>query len=218
MTPRTPTDISFTFSAVSTPAMRPDSSWLSYWILGVLCCGGLGRFLWVGGAPPAFVAAIPRPLAVGAALGVWQSLLLVRWLKGGGDWWLPTLAGVLLSSFLAAHLLPDWTIAAWLPGAAAAGLVTGLGQWLVLRRTLRRSAGWILLCVGAKVAGALATSGGLLLADGPFASASPATRLVVAQGISLIGQTLTDGWLLGAVLGALLGPGNRRGPKLTFSA
>ena len=62
-----PGNISFTFDALPTPAMRPGSSWLSYWILGVLCCEGLGQFLWVDGPPafiPSFIAGVPRALAL----------------------------------------------------------------------------------------------------------------------------------------------------------
>ena len=200
--------------------MRPGSTWLSYWILGVVCCEGLGQFLWVGTSPPAwlpsFIAGIPRPLVVGGALGLFQSLVLFRWLKGGGDWWLPTSIGAILGSFLSSHLHPNWPIAAWLPGAAVVGFVTGAGQWLVLRRLLRRSAGWVILCPSAKVAGALVGAWGVLLAG--HAVHSPSSQMLVARGASLLGLALTDGWLLGAALRGMLGPGNYRGPKLRFPA
>ncbi len=218
MDPLNPADISFTFSAISTPSMRPGSTWLSYWILGVVCCEGLGQFLWVGTGPPAalpaFVAGIPRPLVVGGALGLFQSLVLARWLKGGSDWWLPTSIGVIVGNFLASHLHPNWPIAAWLPGAAATGFIMAVGQWLVMRRSLRRSAGWIVLCPCAKMAGAMIASWGVFLAA--HASASPATKLLMVRGGALIGLALTDGWLLGAALRGMLGPGNYRGPKLRF--
>jgi hypothetical protein len=139
---------------------------------------------------------------------------LFRWLKGGGDWWLPTSIGIIVGNFLSLHLHSGWTGAAWLPGAAITGFVTGLGQWLVMRRSLRRSAGWILLCPCAKMAGALVASLGLSIAA--HAATSPAMRLLVTRGIALIGLALTDGWLLGAALGGMLGPGNYRGPKLRF--
>ncbi len=215
-----PGNISFTFDALPTPAMRPGSTWLSYWILGVLCCEGLGQFLWVDGPPvaiPAFIASIPRPLVVGGALGLWQSALLFRWIKGGGDWWLPTALGLILGNFLASRLHPGWTVAAWLPGAALTGFVTGFGQWLILRRTLRRKAGWILFCTCSKIAAMLVASWGILLAGSQLVAVQPELKLVLTRGIALVGLGLTDGWLLGTVLGRLLGPGNRRGPQLRLS-
>ncbi|MHB8417071.1 MAG: hypothetical protein ACYDCL_03280 [Myxococcales bacterium] len=214
-----PADVTFTFSSIKTPSMRPGSSWLSYWILGVLFCEGLGKFLWVDtGLPavlPGFIAHLPRSVVVGGLLGLWQSLILFRWLKGGGDWWLPTLIGPLLGRLLAEPVHLPWIAAvSWLPGAAAIGLVTGVGQWLILRRTLRRCARWILLCPCAKIAAGLVASASL--AASPLASASSETRLLAIRGVGLLGLALADGWLLGAVLRGMLEPGNYRGPRLRF--
>ena len=71
--------------------------------------------------------------------------------------------------------------------------------------------------VVAKVGAAMATAGGLALVESHFATESPELKLVIARSVSLLGLALTDGFLLGVVVRGLLGPGNRRGPRLKFS-
>ena len=171
----------------------------------------------MGGRPPAtllpsFIADIPRPLVVGGALGLWQSIVLWRWLKGGGDWWLPTSVGVIVGSFLASHLTVGWTVAALAPGsrghrlrdrrrpvahpAPVAAPQRHLDPDLPRGEDRRRlDRGLAPLLAGHQ---------------------SPPTQLLLGRGLALVGLALTDGWLLGSALRGMLGPGNYRGPKLRF--
>jgi hypothetical protein len=221
-----PNDFSFTFSTIKTPGMRPRPSWLLLWILGIAVCEGLREFLWADKSLhlvlPAAIAQVPRSLAAAIAIGVWQSFLLFRWLKGGGDWWLPTLVGLALGDFLAARVVFTWTVGGWvvpqwLPAAALAGLAAALGQWLVLRQTLRRSYLWLLAVPCARMLrAALVIWGGGISAGWVAAMAAP-NRVVAARLLVVAAATLTDGWLLGWILYGLLGPGDRRGPQLRLS-
>lgn len=215
-----PQDISFTFSAMTTPTMRPGASWLSFWILGVLCCEGLGQTLWIVSPPPAWLPApllsIPRPLVVGGALGLWQALLLFRWIRHGADWWVPTTVGVIVAAWFSVHPPFAWFASHALAGPTVGGAVMGLGQWLLLRATVRRSFIWVPASALSRAAAVFLASTGAALWRGPLARSPASTKLLALQGFALLGLTLTDGWALGALLRVLLGPGNRRGPKLRF--
>ncbi|GGS28527.1 hypothetical protein [Actinokineospora fastidiosa] len=104
-----------------------------------------------GVAVPALVAA---GAVEGAALGLGQAAVLRAVVPGlSVPRWVGATAAAAAVAYLLG-LLPSILLSPWaLTGLAALPLTIGFAQWLVLRRHVRRSAGWIAVTAMAWVAG-----------------------------------------------------------------
>ncbi len=81
-------------------------------------------------------------LGAGALTGILQWLVLRQQMRRAGWWIAATIAGWLTGWALVAFAVPPG--ASFLAGATV-GSVTGLAQWLVLRRHMYRAGWWILV-------------------------------------------------------------------------
>jgi hypothetical protein len=124
--------------------------------------------------------------ACGLSIAFFQWLVLRREFQGIRSWIaattlgfaslgiLPLIAGILRPDWPAwaftlildgkfhwlARVMPDWPLAAWLPGAVTLtmfGAVLGILQWIVLRKHCQSAAYWILISTAGWAAGASST-------------------------------------------------------------
>ena len=106
---------------------------LAGWLIGFALCEALQSFV---------STVLVDGLVIGSAVGIAQWLVLRRWISPVGWWVALSIIGFGVGKALAEAALPATTT---LPGyaltGAIIGVVVGLAQWVVLRRSLA-SAGW----------------------------------------------------------------------------
>ena len=122
-----------------------------------------GSFVWGWSMDPAsfgearpfeivrFLPAIHLPvftsIAVGGAvMGVFQWLMLRRYIGGSIRWVLASFVGVLLAAFTVGGIGSFNLDLGWMMGAVSFGFTTGLAQWWVLRRQVPRAGWWVPVC------------------------------------------------------------------------
>jgi hypothetical protein len=125
--------------------------WL-LWILGTVTGTGVGWLVgwWVSFRVPGQLATLILGLVVGLFLGALQWLVLRGVLPGAG-WWIPASTvgwgtGFYLGAVVS-HLVNLTDFSFGLALGAVVGLLSGVFQWLVLRRRTRHAGWWILASI-----------------------------------------------------------------------
>jgi hypothetical protein len=128
--------------------ISPGCSLFFIWIAASSIGLGLGWLLgwWLSFRLPGVLASLTIGLVTGLVLGLFQWLLL----RASGEritWWIPVTAvtwgaGFLIGTFAASRFGLTGALFGVFSGACM-GLLVGAGQWLVMRKTSKRSVLWI---------------------------------------------------------------------------
>ena len=139
------------------PASRPDGrpGWRLWFLWSVV-----GAFVWGWSMDPASFGK-PRPVVIleslpiinipvyasvaagGAAVGVFQWLMLRQYIGGSIRWVLASLVGVFLGAQVVGRVRAFDADLGLILGVALYGLLVGILQWLVLRRQVPRAGLWV---------------------------------------------------------------------------
>ena len=139
------------------PASRPDGKpgWRLWFLWSVV-----GAFVWGWSMDPTSFGK-PRPVVIseslpvinipefagvaagGAVIGVFQWLMLRRYIGGSIRWLLASLVGLFLAAQIVGRVREFDADLGLILGVALYGLLAGILQWLVLRRQVPRAGLWV---------------------------------------------------------------------------
>jgi hypothetical protein len=124
-----------------------------WWVIATSISLGIGLLgsNYLGGEMAFSSYAIIMGLLIGLATGIAQWLVLRPHLNYAGWWVLASMLGWAIGVFIVSIPTgspPNFTVIGAIPWALAAGVIIGLGQWLILVRQVR-GAGWWLLASAA---------------------------------------------------------------------
>jgi hypothetical protein len=142
-------------------------------------------------------AAITFGIVMGATGGYFQWVVLRERIAGAGLWGMASALGLgsAIGAVIAANLEENYAPAVFLIGSVF-GVVSGILQWLILRRKLSRAGWWLLANMVGSLVGAIAFSIAIAIGEmGNWGLAAMALGLVFGAGNGAItGAALV--WLL----------------------
>ncbi len=106
---------------------------------------GLGEIS-LRSAPERFRDAVVGVIVAGLLVTIFQWLLLLNKIKDAWRWLLPYMAAVALYAIVILNLRPIYADLAWIGGTAGFGVVLGILQWVVLRKSVRKAGWWMVAC------------------------------------------------------------------------
>ena len=175
--------------------------WLA-WFLASSMGYGIGALLGMSFAyrlfpTDTFANDITLGIVMGATGGYFQWVVLRERIPGAGLWGIASALGLgsAIGAVIAANLEENYAPAVFLIGSVF-GVVSGILQWLILRRKLSRAGWWLLANLVGSLVGAIAFSIAIAISEmGNWGLAAMALGLVFGAGNGAItGAALV--WLL----------------------